>query len=824
MRTRLQIGEHRMKANKWELSPAELCMTFDPQKLPFETTAELPSEEGVIGQERAVRAMDFGLHMGGQGYNIYVSGVPGTGKSTIIKSMIKRVAEKQPTPGDCCYVNNFQNPDRPAIIYLPAGKGREFQRDMSKLIVFLKENFPRVFQSKEYQEERRNIEESFAREREALSSELDSHAKKEGFMIESSPLGISVIALHKGKPIQADQVDTLGSEVRDEILRKEKKVHDQIHVYVQKVREMREEMERKIESLNNRVARFSSEHSFETIRERHKTNQKILEYIQAIQQDVLENFKDFLASPESPGEMLPGNIKFNHPSMSRYSVNVIVDNSLTRGAPLIEEANPTYNNLVGQIEKKSQYGTLYTDFTLIKAGSLLQANGGYLVVDALDLLRQPFSWEALKRISKKKEIKIEDIGDLYGFITSSGIKPEPIPVSIRLVLVGSPYLYYMLHAYDEDFGKIFKVKVDFDVQQERKEDSPLQYSRFIARLCREEGLLHFEKGGVGAVLEQVTRWVDHQKKLSLRFSDLADLLRESSYWARQEGKNLVSRGHVLKAVQEKIFRSNLIEEYIRELIAEGSILVDLDGEVVGQVNGLSVHDLGDFSFGRPSRITARTFLGRGGVIHIDREAKLSGKTHNKGVLILSGYLGGRYARETPLSVSATIAFEQSYGEVDGDSASAAELVALLSSLSGIPLRQGIALTGSINQRGDLQAIGGVNEKIEGFFTLCKTTGLTGIQGVIIPKQNIKNLMLREEVVAAVKAGEFHIYAAGTADDILEILTGKPAGEFQADGTFPSGTVNEAVMKNLREMDEKMFDREDQNAEEDAPNGNDLEKS
>ncbi|MBI3352949.1 MAG: AAA family ATPase [Nitrospirae bacterium] len=812
-----------MKANKWELSPTELCMTFDPQKLPFETTSELPSEEGVIGQERAVRAMDFGLHMGDQGYNIYVSGVPGTGKSTIIKSMIKRVAEKQPTPGDWCYVNNFQNPDRPGVIYLPAGKGREFQRDMSKLIVFLKENFPRVFQSKEYQEERRNIEESFARERGALSNELDSHAKKEGFLIESSLLGISMIPLYKGKPIQADQIDTLGPEVREEILRKEKEVYEHIHVYVQKVREMREEMERKIESLNNRVARFSSEHSFETLREKHKTNQKILEYIQAIQQEVLENFKDFLTLPESPGEVHPGNIKFNHPSINRYSVNVIVDNSLTRGAPLIEEANPTYNNLVGQIEKKSQYGTLYTDFTLIKAGSLLQANGGYLVVDALDLLRQPFSWDALKRISKKKEIKIEDVGDLYGFITSSGIKPEPIPVRIRLILVGSPYLYYILHAYDEDFGKIFKVKVDFDVQQERKEESPLQYSRFIARLSREEGLLHFEKGGVGAVLEQVARWVDHQKKLSLRFSNLADLLRESSYWARQEGKNLVSRGHVLKAVQEKIFRSNLIEEYIRELIAEGSILVDLDGEVVGQVNGLSVHDLGDFSFGRPSRITARTFLGRGGVIHIDREAKLSGKTHNKGVLILSGYLGGRYARETPLSVSATIAFEQSYGEVDGDSASAAELVALLSSLSGIPLRQGIALTGSINQRGELQAIGGVNEKIEGFFTLCKTTGLTGKQGVIIPKQNIKNLMLREEVVAAAEAGEFHIYAAGTADEILEILTGKPAGELQADGTFPSGTVNEAVMKNLREMDEKMFGREDQNAEEDAPAENDLDK-
>jgi lon-related putative ATP-dependent protease len=500
--------------------------------------------------------------------------------------------------------------------------------------------------------------------------------------------------------------------------------------------------------------------------------------------------------------------------MLRFSVNVIVDHGLTQGAPLIEETNPTYNNLVGQIEKKSQYGNLYTDFTLIKGGSLLHANGGYLIVNAMDLLRQPFSWDAIKRISKTREIKIEDVGDLYGFLTSSGIKPEPIPVHIRIILVGNPYLYYLLHAYDEDFSKIFKVKVDFDIQQDRKEETPLQYGRFIAKFCKEEGLLHFDRSGVAAVLEQSARWISHQKKLSLQFSNLVDLLRESDYWARREGKGLVSRQDVLRAVKEKIYRSSLIEESIREMIADGSIMVDVDGAVVGQVNGLAVYDLGDFAFGKPSRITARTFLGSEGIINIDREAKLSGKTHNKGVLILSGYLGGRYGGDSPLSLSATVAFEQSYGEIEGDSASAAELAALLSSLADIPIQQGTALTGSVNQMGETQAIGGVNEKIEGFFTSCKTIGLTGKQGVIIPKQNVRNLMLNDDVISAVEKGEFHIYAVSHIDEVLQILTGIPVGELQPDGSYPSGTINEAVVKQLHEMAEKM--KEGDSPERESP--------
>ncbi|HET6370117.1 MAG TPA: ATP-binding protein, partial [Nitrospiria bacterium] len=770
--------------NRWEVPTEELCVRFDPEKLPFESTEELRSEEGIIGQERAVRAMDFGLHMGDREYNIYVSGVPGTGKNTIVKSMILRIAETQPTPDDWCYVNNFQDPDRPKAISLPAGKGREFQRDMSRLITSLREEFPKVFQSQEYQDQLRLLEEAFSKSQEQLTAELEARAKENGFMIESSRLGIAMIPLYKGKPVSAEQMESLPSEAKEQIKRKEKDLHSHVHNFVQKIQGLREAMARKIEALNQKVAQYTSEHAFESLMVKYKPFPKVLDYIRTVRLNVLENFKDLLPSHGTPFE-IPGMEALNvQRVLTRYAVNVVVDNGNRRGAPLIEEVNPTYNNLVGRIEKRSQLGVLYTDFTLIKAGSLLQANGGFLLMNVLDVLRNPFSWEAIKRVIKNREIKIEDIGELYGAASSSALKPEPIPVQVRLILVGNPLIYYLLHAYDEDFGEIFKVKADFDVQQKRTEEAPLRYARFIARLCRDDGLLHFDRGAVAVVLDQVSRWADHQKKLSLCFSDLADLIREAAFWAKRAKRERVSAEDVKTAVKEKIYRSNLLEERIQELIAEGTLMVDVDGEVVGQVNGLSVYDLGDFTFGRPSRITSRVFLGRSGIVNIEREAKLSGRTHSKGVLILSGCLGGRYARKTPLSLSATLCFEQSYGEVEGDSASAAELLALLSCLSDLPIRQGIAVTGSINQRGEFQAIGGVNEKIEGFHAVCKELGMTGRQGVIIPRQNVKNLMLKEEVVESVGAGKFHIYAVSTVDEALEIVTGRPAGALGKEGSYP----------------------------------------
>ena len=789
--------------NRWEIPSESLRVRFDVGRLPFKSTEELSPLDEVIGQQRAVRAMDFGLHIQDRGYNVYVSGSPGTGKSTVVKMMVGRVAETEPTPDDWCYAHHFQDPDRPKALRLPAGKGRELQRDIDRLIASLKEEFPKVFQSKEYEDQRRQLEENFTKARDSLTGELEAQAKERGFLVSSTRLGIVVVPLYRGKPMEADQMEALEPEVRTEIQRKEKALHEHIHTFVQQVRALREEINRKIEELNRRVAHYTSAHLFEQIGVKYRDLPKVVEHIRAMEQDVLERFKDFLpeSEPQPPFAGLESDAA--RTSMIRYQVNVIIDNSALHGAPLVEEANPTYNNLIGRIEKKSRFGTLYTDFTLIKAGSILQANGGYLVVNALDVLRNPFSWEALKRAIKNQCVKIEDIGELYGVPTFAGIKPEPIPVSLRVIVIGNPFLYALLYAYDEDFGKIFKVKVDFDVQQPRTEESALSYAQFIARLCRDEQLLHFDASGVAAVLEQAIRWTAHQRKLSLQFSQVADLVREASFWARRDGCALVSAEHVRTAIREKLYRSNLVEEYIRELIAEGTLMVDVAGGIVGQVNGLSVHDLGDFAFGRPSRITARIYLGQEGIVDIEREAKLSGKTHSKGVMILSGYLGGRYAERTPLSLSATLCFEQSYGEVEGDSASTAELAALLSGLSSIPVRQGLAVTGSVNQRGELQAIGGVNEKIEGFYDVCKAVGLTGDQGVVIPRHNIKHLMLREDVVEAVDAGRFHVYAVSTVDEAMELLTGVPAGEPQPDGAYPDGTVNAAVLARLRAMNEQL---------------------
>jgi lon-related putative ATP-dependent protease len=792
-----------LDVTRWEIPTEALRIRFNADQLPFKSTEELSPLDEVIGQQRAVRAMDFGLHIQDRGYNVYVSGSPGTGKSTIVKTMVGRVAETEATPDDWCYVHHFQDPDRPKALRLPAGKGRELQRDIDRLIASLKEEFPKVFQSKEYENQRRQLEENFTKARDSLTGELEEQAKERGFLVSSTRLGIVVVPLYRGKPMEAEQLEALEPEVRAEIQRKEKALHEQIHAFVQQVRALREEVNRKIEELNRRIARYASAHLFEQVLATYREWPGVVEYIQAVEQDVLERFKDFL--PESEPQLSFAGLELEPPrsSMTRYQVNVVVDNAAVRGAPLVEEVNPTYNNLIGRIEKKSRFGTLYTDFTLIKAGSILQANGGYLLLNALDVLRNPFSWEALKRVIKNQCVKIEDIGELYGLSATAGIKPEPIPVNLRVILIGNPLLYALLYEYDEDFGKIFKVKVDFDVRQPRTEEGAVSYARFIARLSREEQLLHFDRSGVAAVLEQTIRWTDHQQKLSLQFSKVADLVREASFWAGRDGRALVSSEHVRTAIREKLYRSNLVEDYVRELIAEGTLMVDVTGEVVGQVNGLSVHDLGDFAFGRPSRITARVFLGQEGIIDIEREAKLSGKIHSKAVMILSGYLGGRYAGEAPLSLSATLCFEQSYGEVEGDSASTAELAALLSSLSAMPIRQGLAVTGSVNQRGELQAIGSVNEKIEGFYHICKAIGLTGEQGVIIPRQNVKHLMLMEEVVEAVAAGRFHVYAVSTVDEALELLTGRPAGERQSDGSYPEGSVNAAVLMRLREMGEKL---------------------
>ncbi len=782
------------------LPVSELRHSSDPAEFPFETTAELSLRDEVIGQQRAVKAMEFGLSIQNHGYNIFVSGIPGTGKNSITKSIVKRISAGRPVPDDWCLINNFKDTDQPRAVKLPPGKGRDFHRDMEKFIELMMSDIPKVFESKEYEEQKTRISEELEKAKEALFEETNRLALELGFQLSITRTGIVKVPLLKGKPLQPEDIDKLTPDQRKDIEEREKKVDADIRDFLSKARQLDKEAHEKIHELNRRIAHFAMGHQLEDLKDKYAVNLRIPEYLTEVEDDILNNLKEFLGqSPELP---FPIEGMDRASFLERYKVNVLVDNSKTKGAPVVDEANPTYNNLVGRIERKARFGAFYTNFGMIKSGSVLRANGGYLVLNALDVLRNPFAWEGLKRIIKKNEVKIEDIAELYGF-TTGGIKPEPIPVSLKIIMLGSPWLYYLLYYYDEDFRDIFKVKSDFDTQMTDSREEKMRYANFIGNAAKAEGLLPFHREAAASVLDFAVRLAEKKGKLSLRFSDITNLVRESSYWAAQTGSAVVQGEHVDKALEEKIYRSNLIEERVQELFVDGTLMVDVTGSVIAQVNGLSVYDIGDFSFGRPSRITARVYLGKAGVLDIERESKLSGRIHSKGVLILSGYLAGKYAQDKPFSLSASLAFEQSYGEVEGDSASAAELIAIVSGIADMPVKQNLAVTGSINQKGEIQPIGGVNEKIEGFFAVCKSKGLTGDQGVVIPQLNVKNLMLKKEVVEAVKAGKFRVYAVKTVDEALEILMGLPAGERQADGSYPEGTLNFLVDKKLKEMSKKL---------------------
>ncbi len=779
---------------------SELRHVCDPAEFPFRTTSELALKDEVIGQTRAVKAIEFGLSIRNHGYNIFVSGIPGTGRNSIVKSIVKRISLDQPVPDDWCYVNNFKDPDRPRAIKLSPGKGRDFRRDVGKFIEFMMSEIPKVFESKEYEEQKSRIMEETDKAKEVLFSEAGARALELGFQLTITRTGIVKVPMWKGKPLSPQELGNLSAGERHELEEREKKVDAEIRDFLSKARQLDKEVHEKIHDLNRRIAHFAMGHQFEDLKEKYNDNPRIPEYLAEVEEDILNNLREFLGqTPELP---IPIEGMDKASFLERYKVNLIVDNAETRGGPVVEETNPTYNNVVGRIERKARFGAFYTNFSMIRSGSALQACGGYLILNAIDVLRSPFSWDALKRIIKKSEVKIEDVAELYG-VTSGGLKPEPIPVSLKIIMLGSPWLYYLLYYYDEDFRSIFKVKSDFDTQMNSSGEEKMRYANFIGNMVKSEGLLPFEREAVANIVDYATRLAEKRGKISLRFSDLSDLVREASYWATQAGSASVKSEHVDKALDEKVYRANLIDERIQELLADGTLMVDVRGSVTAQVNGLAVYDIGDFSFGKPSRITARVYLGKAGVIDIEREAKLSGRIYNKGVLILSGYLGGTFAEDKPLSLTASLAFEQSYGEVEGDSASAAELIALLSGIAEAPVRQNIAITGSINQRGEIQPIGGVNEKIEGFYAVCKNRGFTGDQGVIIPELNVKNLMLKKEVVEAVKEGKFRVYAVKTVNDALEILTGLPAGERRTDWTYPEGTVNFLVDRRLREMSKKL---------------------
>ena len=794
-----------MSKDTLQLAPEQLRRRNDAGLLPFETTADVSPLEEIIGQERAVRAIRFGLDIPSPGYNVFVAGISGTGKGSVVRRLLTKLSADEPVPDDVFYVHNFEDPDSPRVLFLRAGMGHELRDDMAELIGDLQEQVPKAFEGKEYEEQRRHTAERHQEHKQELLEKLEDVARERSFELKSTPMGFRTIPIREGKPLAQEEYEAMDEAERKDLDEQMEELEKEVRDVMAEVKVVDQAMKEQLRDLNQQVAMNVLGTLMLDLKKRYSDFAQVSDYLQEVQKDIVDNIERF-REREEPVMPIPGlRMPRQEPDFSRYEVNVVVDNSHTEGAPVVFESNPTFTNLVGRIERRAQFGALLTDFTMIRAGSLAKANGGYIVLNVEDVLRNPFVYEALKRAIRDREVHIEDLQERYGLFATQTLKPEAIPLKAKVILLGNPIWYQLLFAYDEDFAKIFKVKADFDYQTDREEDRILQLAAFIARFVGEEKLQHFDKSAVGAIVDQASRLVEDQEKLSLRFSDLTDLMRESAYWAKHEGAETVSSAHVELAVEEQEFRASLVSERVQELIEREVLLVQTDGEVVGQINGLAVHMFGNYAFGRPSKITAAVHLGRTGVVNIERRARLSHSTHDKGVLILSGFLGERFAQERPMSVAATLTFEQSYGEIAGDSASSTELYCLLSALSEVPLRQGIAVTGSVNQKGDVQAIGGVNHKIEGFFDTCKRRGLNGEHGVMIPRANVQHLMLRPDVVEAVAAGEFHVWAVEHVDEGIEILTGLPAGERDDEGKWTPGSVNDLVDQRLDDLGRKLRD-------------------
>ncbi|MFP3983110.1 MAG: Lon protease family protein [Desulfurivibrionaceae bacterium] len=800
-----------MPENYNELQVEQLRHTCDPNEFKFANTGEIEALENIIGQDRALGAVSFGVEIKSHGYHMFALGPTGTGKTTTIHKYLVQDARKRPVPDDWLYVNNFEDPDKPRAIRLPAGKGRELTDDLDNLVEELKTEVPGAFESKEYKEEQQKLQNEYQEKGSELFQKLHEKARERNFRLMQSPQGLILAPVREGEALSPDQVAELNEDEQKKIEEDHQELEKEMRETMHQVEQIQKEGKERSRELDRRVIGFAVDHLINELKEKYSDFEQVVEFLTNAKDNLLKNvqtFKQIKQMEEAPEQkkmamtMISGG---QQPSFDEYRGNLLVDNSKTEGAPVIYEKNPIGPNLIGRIEHQGQFGTLVTNFRMIKNGSLQRANGGYLIIDAFDLLSKPLAWQVMKRSLRNEEVFTESMGEVYGMMTTRTLEPEPIPLNIKVVLIGDPLIYYMLYHYDFDFQELFKVKADFDTRMDWEQETPQKIAQFISMVCREEDLRHFAPGGVAKVVEHGARQASHQQKLSTKFGDIVDLVRQASYWSGKNGNEFVEAGDVQKAIDQKIYRSNRIEERLREMISEGTILIDTRGEANGQVNGLSVLPLGDYMFGKPSRITARTSVGTSGVVNIDREAKLSGPIYNKGTMILAGYLGQKYATEMPMAISASIAFEQLYEGIEGDSAASAELYALLSSLSGYPLRQDLAVTGSVNQHGEIQAIGGVNEKIEGFFRVCKLMGLNDKQGVIIPQSNMKHLMLNEEIIEAVEQGQFHIYAVSSIEEGIELLTGVEAGVCREDGIYPENTVNRAVQERINDLAAKAKD-------------------
>jgi lon-related putative ATP-dependent protease len=766
------------------------------------STAELPPLKEIIGQGRAVNALRFGLRIKDKGFNIYTSGRSGTGRKTTVENFMHEMAKEMPVPDDWVYVNNFQDPTEPVALRLPPGKGLELEKEMDKFVAGIFTSLREAFESNEYAQKRSATLKSIDNERKEFIDSLNKLTADAGFQIVQSPIGLLLVPVIDGKPVNEEELAHLALGVRKDIEKRREALQGDVQESLIKLRNLEKEAEEKLAKLNREVATYVLEPRLSGLRQIFGEYPEVLGFIKNVEDDLLDSLPTILQGEQpQPGPMGMA-VPTDGPKRA-YAVNLVVDNSKLKGAPVEVEMSPSYPRMFGATEKEARFGALFSDHTMIRGGAAHRANGGFLVMPVESLFVDPLTWPSLKQTLSNEKLEIEEPAARLGYMVTKSIRPRPIPFKAKVVLVGDPEAYELLYSMDKDFRELFKVKADFDTSMDRNEENIRLYGNFVCTLCKKEGLLHVDPSGLAAVVEHSSRMVEDKNKMAALFSEVANVIREANFYAMEGKAKVITRKHINKALEEKIYRSNMIQMKLQEMVKKKVLLIETDGAKVGQVNGLSVLAMGDYEFGMPTKITASIGVGKEGLVNVEREAQMSGPTHTKGVVIIGGYLNDNYAKEKPLSLSAKLTFEQSYSGVDGDSASSTELYAILSALSGKPISQSVAVTGSVNQKGEVQAIGGVNEKIEGYFEVCKLHGLTGKQGVMIPQSNVQNLMLKEEVLDAMKASKFHIWSVSTINEGIEHLTGVTAGAKKDDGTYPRDSINDLVQRRVSDMADRV---------------------
>lgn len=780
-----------------ELNFSQLKNECKTDLFSFETTKELNELESIIGQERGIKALEFGVSIDVKGYNIFIEGPTGVGKTLYTKNYLDKIAKKKKTPNDWCYIYNFDNPNEPIAVSLNAGQGAVFAQDMETFIKELTLDVKKTFNNDDFEKEKTMLRQEFEEKKEALMQKLSKSALKYNFEVKTASNGIYLMPLLEGKAINEEEFEKLSPEIKKDFEEKSTTVQEHVLQVMSQIKDLERASDKKIDNWQQNIALLTVNVHINEIKSKYKRNTKIQTFLKNIKTDILKNISDFISDDSNveSNNIQPNMLK--EKPWKKYKVNLFVDNSKLEGAPVIMDSNSTYYNIFGKLEYENQFGTLKTDYTMLKPGLLHKANGGYIIFQARDLVCNPLIWEQFKKSLRIKELNIDNARDQVGNIAMVSLKPEAIPLKVKVILLGNSDLYHTLLALDDDFRRLFKIKSEFEESAPRNKENIDMTIQFIHSFCDKEGFPHLDKSAAAKVIEFSSKLTDDQSKLTTQLNELAQIIGEACTWAKLDKSKVVTKKYVQKALDERIKRMNKYDKHFTEMIQDGTLLIDTEGFKVGEINGLSILKIGDYSFGKPSKITANTYIGKNGIVNIEREVELSGTSHSKGVLILTGYIGEKFAQNMPLSLTASICFEQLYSGVDGDSASSTELYALLSSLSGIPINQSIAVTGSVNQKGEIQPIGGVTEKIEGFFNVCKIRGLNGNHGVMIPLQNIKNLNLSDEVIQAVKDGLFHIYAISNIDEGIEILTGVPAGKSDKNGNYPAGSINYLVYEKLK---------------------------